>query len=66
MRWDGPNKVGVREDSKVHESINTVDADLAPASECGSGAFVVLRGRCQTRLHDIDLVVFGVSILAVR
>jgi hypothetical protein len=56
----------VREDSKVHESINTVDADLAPASECGSGAFVVLRGRCQRRLHDIDLVVFGVSILAVR
>jgi hypothetical protein len=40
---DGPNKVGEWEDSKVPESIKPVDAHLAASSECGSGAFVVLR-----------------------
>jgi len=43
LRWDGPNKVGVWEDSKVHKSLKIVDAELAAPSECGSGAFVVLR-----------------------
>lgn len=51
------------EDSKVRESINIVDGDLAAPSECGSGAVVVLRRRCQICLHDIDSVMFGVSVL---
>lgn len=55
--------MGAWEDSKVHECIKIVDGDLAATSECGSGAFVVLRGRCQRCLHDIDSVVFGVSVL---
>ena len=55
--------MGVWDDSKVHESIKIVDADLAAPSKCGSGAFVVLRGRCQRCLHDTDSVVFGVAVL---